>query len=278
MLMAGGAIVIVIVIVVVFLVFRSGGPSQAANGHNGKNPTTQTASSLRQPAPASAVTKLANVPLSTMQQAAKKSPLGDPPKALGGKPPVPAGAAPTKPVFLFIGAEFCPYCAAERWSMVMALQKFGTFSNLQQTHSGLNDGNIGTWSFYGSSYKSRYLTFDPIENETNKPSASGTGYTPLQPVSKGQKALWVQNQKALPGSQYNGPGYPFMDFGGITVIPGPQYDPTPLYNTPFSQILKYAGDNSNPNGLKMDSAAWTMVKQICKMTGAKPANVCSAAK
>jgi hypothetical protein len=33
---------------------------------------------------------------------------------------------------LYIGAEYCPYCAAERWPLVMALSKFGTFSNLPQ--------------------------------------------------------------------------------------------------------------------------------------------------
>ena len=35
-----------------------------------------------------------------------------------------------KPEILYIGAEYCPFCAAERWSMIIALSRFGTFSNL----------------------------------------------------------------------------------------------------------------------------------------------------
>ena len=35
-----------------------------------------------------------------------------------------------KPLVLYVGAEYCPYCAAERCAMVQALSRFGTFSNL----------------------------------------------------------------------------------------------------------------------------------------------------
>ena len=48
---------------------------------------------------------------------------------------------------LYIGAEFCPICATQRWPMTVALSHFGTFSNLQQTHSAVSDGNIPTLSY-----------------------------------------------------------------------------------------------------------------------------------
>lgn len=32
-----------------------------------------------------------------------------------------------KPYFLYVGGQFCPFCAAERWSMVKALSNFGTW-------------------------------------------------------------------------------------------------------------------------------------------------------
>ena len=35
-----------------------------------------------------------------------------------------------KPEILYIGAEFCPYCAAERWAIAVALSRFGTLSPL----------------------------------------------------------------------------------------------------------------------------------------------------
>ena len=38
-----------------------------------------------------------------------------------------------------MGAEYCPYCAAERWSMIVALGRFGTFSGLQTMRSSSTD-------------------------------------------------------------------------------------------------------------------------------------------
>ena len=40
-----------------------------------------------------------------------------------------------KPRIVYMGAEYCPYCATERWAMVNALSRFGTFSNLKITTS-----------------------------------------------------------------------------------------------------------------------------------------------
>ena len=34
-----------------------------------------------------------------------------------------------------MGAEYCPYCAAQRWAMIVALSRFGTFSGLTTVHS-----------------------------------------------------------------------------------------------------------------------------------------------
>ena len=44
-----------------------------------------------------------------------------------------------KPEILYVGAEYCPYCAAERWAMVVALSRFGTFTEPRQTASSTSD-------------------------------------------------------------------------------------------------------------------------------------------
>src|SRR5215471_17073708 len=48
----------------------------------------------------------------------------------GKLPFTPGSGAPLtsggKPEMLYIGAEYCPYCAAMRWSMAVALSRFGT--------------------------------------------------------------------------------------------------------------------------------------------------------
>ena len=53
------------------------------------------------------------------------------------------GSAPTraagKPEILYIGAEYCPYCATERWPLAVALSRFGTFTGLRGIHSSATD-------------------------------------------------------------------------------------------------------------------------------------------
>ena len=62
-----------------------------------------------------------------------------------------------KPIVLYVGGEFCPYCAAERWSPVVALSRFGTFSNLTLLRSSSTDmfPDTRTFSFAGSHYSSK---------------------------------------------------------------------------------------------------------------------------
>ena len=68
-----------------------------------------------------------------------------------------------KPRIVYLGAEYCPYCATERWAMVNALSRFGTFKNLKITTSSATDvdANTPTFSFYGSTFTSPYIKFEP---------------------------------------------------------------------------------------------------------------------
>jgi hypothetical protein len=79
-----------------------------------------------------------------------------------------------------MGAEFCPYCAAQRWALVVALSQFGTFSGLTATHSTTTDvyPDTKTFSFYGSTYTSTSLDFTSVELESNQ--VSGNSYATLQ--------------------------------------------------------------------------------------------------
>src|SRR6266542_1300741 len=74
------------------------------------------------------------------------------------------------PRVVYVGAEYCPYCAAERWPVVIALSRFGSFSNLGLAHSSSTDAfpNTSTFTFHGATYHSQYLGFDGIETETSQ--------------------------------------------------------------------------------------------------------------
>ncbi len=121
MFLAGGSVLAVIVVVLGLIIWKSStSSSSAATGTQG---TT---------AEASLVTKqITSVPVSTLNAVGKGTNVG----ALiptTGQPALTSGGKPQ--VDLQLGAEYCPYCAAERWGMVVALSRFGTFSNLSLIH------------------------------------------------------------------------------------------------------------------------------------------------
>jgi thiol-disulfide isomerase/thioredoxin len=180
-------------------------------------------------------------------------PLTGPPLTSGGKPEM-----------LYIGAEWCPYCAAERWAMAVALSRFGTFSPLRGIHSSSTDvyPNTSTLTFYKSTYTSKYLVFTPVESED-------VNQNPLQPPTAAQAALW---------KKYDPPGdtFPFIDIGNrflatVTYVPGV------LQGLTWSQI---ASDLHNPSTAVAKGAvgsANVFTAAICKITGNAPANVCTTA-
>jgi hypothetical protein len=171
-----------------------------------------------------------------------------------------------KPDMLYIGAEFCPYCAAMRWSMAVALSRFGTLGPLSGIHSNSSDvdPNTATLTFLHQQYTSKYLTFTAIENET-------VSHGPLQNPTKAQQALWAKYD-----SSNGGLGYPFIDFGGKVVLTGPLYDPAVLKGLSWSQI---SDQLKNPNSTVTKNvlgAANYVTAAICKMTNDTPSTVCKA--
>ena len=244
--MAVGAVVAVVAIVAVLVIV-------GISNNSGSGP-------LRQPAPQAAVQTITNVPDVVLTSAASKI------SNLYPAVPGVTGALNSggKPELLYIGAEFCPFCAAERWPMIIALSKFGTFTNLQQTHSAVTDGNVGTWSFYGATYTSKYLTFTSVENETNTSQ-------PLQQPTAAQQKIWTTNETKYLGQ---GGSYPFIDIGGKYLMLSSQYTDSIVFNKNFSTILGTVGSNNNTVGASIDAAGAAMTKYICDVTGNTPASVC----
>ena len=58
------------------------------------------------------------------------------------QPPLTARTGKKKPELLYIGAEYCPYCAASRWPLIIALSRFGTFKGLRD-HRLVTRGQLG---------------------------------------------------------------------------------------------------------------------------------------
>ncbi|MCI0565458.1 MAG: DUF929 domain-containing protein, partial [Nitrososphaera sp.] len=83
-----------------------------------------------------------------------------------------------KSLVFFMGAGFCPYCAAERWAIVSALGKFGAWEGLVEDKSAGHDEkylNIPTVSFSRATYTSDLVEF--VGRET-----ADRNFEPLQEV------------------------------------------------------------------------------------------------
>lgn len=175
-----------------------------------------------------------------------------------------------KPRVLYVGAEFCPYCAAERWAMVAALSRFGTFSNLGLTRSSATDvhPNTATLSFHGATYTSNLLSFTGVELTTNIAKSGGTGYTPLDTLTAADK----QTDAAL-----NKDGFiPFVDFGNQHVITGVSYDVSVLEGLNQTQIVAAIYDPRSELSQRVLGTANMMTASLCQLTHGQPDDVCTS--
>ena len=103
------------------------------------------------------------------------------PEILSNQPPLTLNG---KPELLYIGSEACPFCGVQRWGLIVALSRFGKFSNLHLMQSlTIERPEVRTFTFYGSQYRSPYVSFVPVEASSNIPS--GNGFAQLQPLSAG---------------------------------------------------------------------------------------------
>ena len=177
-------------------------------------------------------------------------------------------ASDGKPEILYVGAEFCPYCAAERWALVVALSRFGTFSGLRATHSSDSDiyPDTKTFSFYGSTYTSPYFDFVPVEEQTNQ--VVDGNYTTLQTPTSSESALLTKYDAAPYTSE---PGsIPFLDIANKYVSIGASYTPEVLAGLSMNAIAQQLNDKNSVVATAIDGAANQITAAITAATGAQP--------
>lgn len=178
-----------------------------------------------------------------------------------------------KPVLLYIGGEYCPFCAANRWALVMALSRFGTFTGLKTNSSSASDvyPATPTFTFVDATYTSPYLVFDAKEIAGASPT------TPLQTLTPAEQAVI---QKYDDANQ----SIPFINFGGQYASIGASYDAGVLHTTPsdpnssalsYDQIVSALQDANNPITQAIVGTANEYTAAICKMTNNADQAVCS---
>jgi hypothetical protein len=176
-----------------------------------------------------------------------------------------------KPQIIYLGYEWCPYCAAQRWALVVALSRFGTFSGLGLTQSASDDvyPSTHTFTFAHATYTSRYLAFTPVEmQDANR--------KPLQtPTAAEQQLVSVYDAPPYVPASSSG-GLPFTDMGGRYVISGASYSPQVLAGQSWQQIATALSDPNSADARAIDGSANALTAALCTLTGSQPAAVCSS--
>lgn len=275
LLLAFGSIMIVVMVTIAIALVKTFSPTA---------PAAPTSDGLSGTALASTVRDLTTVPASVLDAVAGGSlstaDIGSA-TAVGGGYLTPVRGSPLtargKPEVLYVGADYCPYCAAVRWPLIVALSRFGTFSGLSTTRSAITNGAgqqepypaTPTWTFHGSRYNSQYLTFTAVETNTNVPDPASGGYTALQTPTAGQLAILDKYD--------TGNGIPFVDIGNAyvqlsTLAP---FGPQDLQGTTWRQVTAALRDPSSALGRGIDASANYLTAAFCKLTGNRPASACT---
>jgi hypothetical protein len=178
-----------------------------------------------------------------------------------------------KPEVLFLGAEYCPYCAAQRWAMINSLSRFGTFTGLTTTHSASGDAypNTPTFTFVGSTYTSNYITFTPVEEYTNQIDPSTKYYKVLQTPTTAQNALSTAWNPST--------AIPFIDIGGKYVQVGnlAPLSPTMFTGKTWAQVSAAMNDPTSSLGKAIIGNANYMTAAICNVISNKSTTACTPA-
>jgi hypothetical protein len=204
------------------------------------------------------------------------------PRVVAGQRQLTSGGLPE---VLAVGAEYCPFCAAERWPLVVALARFGHFTVLHDATSSAQSVFPGTptFSFDGVRYTSRYLALTGIELFSDQIGPDGT-FIRIARLSPAESAL-VASFTGDPGS---GSGSaPFVDVAGRMVATTSAFSPALLAGLSQSQV---ADDVAKPTatsgtapsgtgpalpvGQAILAAANQLTAGMCAATAQQPAAVC----
>jgi hypothetical protein len=184
-----------------------------------------------------------------------------------------------KPIILYVGELGCPYCAEMRWALVLALMRFGNFTNLSYMTSAYDGTDFPTFTFIGSTYTSKYITFQSFE-------VLDRGTNSLQTLPTNYSAIFQQYSANQ--------GVPFIDYGGQFYSPSAllpstlpsgysnyvDYLSSLFGNSNWTQVIS---NLNNANSLVYQTSSLASIihaganviaTTICRLTGNLPVNVC----
>jgi thiol-disulfide isomerase/thioredoxin len=168
-----------------------------------------------------------------------------------------------KSLVFFMGAGFCPFCAAERWAIVNALSNFGRWEGLVETASADHDEkylSIPTVSFARAKYQSDRVEF--IGRET-----ADRNFEPLQELGeKDYEILDTFNPDQI---------IPFLLIDGQFMQVGAGYSPQILEGMDLAKVKAELANPASTAGKAIKAEIDNITALICKSIGGK-AGVCNS--
>jgi hypothetical protein len=193
--------------------------------------------------------------------------------ASGGALPVLVG--PPRPaagpaVVLYVGAEFCPYCAALRWPVVVGLARFGRFTGLALSTSSATDifPRTPTFTFLDARLQSDQVRLETVELSGNIQDATGR-YPPLQSLTPAQEALV---RRLDPRGQI-----PFLLVGGRYLWLGSPLSPALLQGADWRAVAAELPAGRTAAARAILAEANKIAAAVCAVDGNAPAAVCHSA-
>ncbi len=225
------------------------------------------------PAPSSLITSVSHVPASIASAVGVTSPTTPttPPTATGNASlwqSSTIGAGP-RPVVFFYGAEFAPYAAAERWPVVVALSRFGTFSalGLMQSSSSVAFSDTPTFTFWQVGYTSIWVDLQAVERYSSL-MPTGVSFTPLEtPTARQAASVAVYDTSAM--------NFPLLDIANHYVLVGSSFSPSVLAGLTQAQVAADLAVPASPVAQAVLASANEITAAICTVTGQRPTAVCT---
>jgi len=173
------------------------------------------------------------------------------------------------PVLLYVGADFCPYCAAQRWGLALALLRFGQLSGVRYMLSSPTDvyANTATFTFQFARFSSPYLRFQAIEtaNRANQR---------LMPMTA--QAKQVFGAFDVPPYVRFAYGIPFVYLDGAYLLTQPMISPASLQGMDWQQIATQLAAPRSALFAQMMPQVNAFSAAICRVDGNRPTRVCAA--
>lgn len=174
-----------------------------------------------------------------------------------------------QPTVLYMGADYCPYCAALRWPLVVALMRFGTFSGVKYMRSSHDDvyADTATFSFHGASYQSDLIRFASVEFQDRE------GKRLEQP---NQRQIDIFKKFDMPPYTSAAGGIPFLYLDGQYMQSGSPFNPAVLKDQSWQAVATALSQPDAPLRQAIIGTANIYTAAICKLTNGQPDNVCNA--